>query len=318
MTFDWSSSPKTTQWAAFYSDVEHEVFPVTSGHRFTLTYNLYHTLPTCHPASLNITTSPLHKELQAALKTPHFMREGGTLGFFCRYRYVECESDKFLKFGGAPLAFLKGEDTIIYRVAESLGLSVQLKAICGGRHQFFCGGLDDDYHDTDFIVPSFQHKVNGCINEESDDEAMLAEAFGSVENAKNVHWCVWTEERKVPLLSTIHYGNEATVQVYYQSAALLMEVPKFTSGRGVAVFSCLEQANEEIRKIQAELTEKKTVIEEVEADIEAGDRQLASYQELKELTSDEKMLQNRYTDLVTERNELTCMVPPNKRARIEQ
>ncbi len=296
MTFDWSSSPKTTQWAAFYSDVEHEVFPVTSGHRFTLTYNLYHTLPACHPTSLNITTSPLHKELQSALKTPHFMREGGTLGFFCRYQYVECESDKFLKFGGAP--FLKGEDMIIYCVAESLGLSVQLKAICCGHH--------DNYYDTDFIVPSFQHKVNHEFpDEESNDEAMLAEAFGSVENAKNVRWCVWTEERKVPLLSTIHFGNEATIEVYYQSAALLMEVPKFTSGRGVA---------EEIRKIQAELTEKKTVIEEVEADIEAHST-IASSQELKELKSDEKMLQNRYTDLVTE---LTCMVPPNKRARIEQ
>ncbi|XP_064402955.1 uncharacterized protein LOC135348612 [Halichondria panicea] len=129
ITFDWSSSPTTTQWAAFYSDVEHEVLPVTSGHRFTLTYNLY-TLSACHPVSLDVTTSPLHKELQAALKTPHFMREGGTLGFFCRYRYIECESDEFLKFREAP--FLKGEDMIIYRVAKSLGLSVQLKAICGG------------------------------------------------------------------------------------------------------------------------------------------------------------------------------------------
>ncbi len=94
MTFDWSSTPTTTQWAAFYSDVEHEVLPVTSGHRFTLTYNLYHTLSTCHPVLLDITTSPLHKELQAALKTPHFVREGGTLGFFCCYRYVECESPR--------------------------------------------------------------------------------------------------------------------------------------------------------------------------------------------------------------------------------
>ena len=36
VTFDWSSST-ATQWAAFYSDVEHEVLPVTSGHRITLT-----------------------------------------------------------------------------------------------------------------------------------------------------------------------------------------------------------------------------------------------------------------------------------------
>ncbi len=199
MTFDWSSSPTTTQWAAFYGDVEHEILPVTSGHRFTLTYNLYLTLPACHPASLDITTNPVHKELQAALKTPHFMREGGTLGFFCRYQYVECESDEFLKFGGAP--FLKGEDMIISHVAKSLGLSVQLKAVCSGYIH------DDVYGSTDaeFIVSSFQHKVKEYPDEEYNDQVKLAEVFDHVENAKNVRWCVWMRERKVPLLSTINY-----------------------------------------------------------------------------------------------------------------
>ncbi|KAL6043448.1 Fe2OG dioxygenase domain-containing protein [Balamuthia mandrillaris] len=35
------------KWAAFYSDCEHEILPVTEGHRITLTYNLYseHTSP---------------------------------------------------------------------------------------------------------------------------------------------------------------------------------------------------------------------------------------------------------------------------------
>ena len=92
--FDWSSSSTTAQWAAFYSDVEHEVLPVTSGHRFTLTYNLYHTSPSCHPVSFDIAVNPLYKELLAALQMPHFMREGGTLGFFCQYRYVETDPNK--------------------------------------------------------------------------------------------------------------------------------------------------------------------------------------------------------------------------------
>ena len=43
--FDWSSPPdiprRTASWAVFFSDVEHEVLPVTQGHRITLTYNLY-------------------------------------------------------------------------------------------------------------------------------------------------------------------------------------------------------------------------------------------------------------------------------------
>jgi hypothetical protein len=46
MTFDWSTNRDKPghggiQWAAFYSDCEHEVLEVTNGHRLTLTYNLY-------------------------------------------------------------------------------------------------------------------------------------------------------------------------------------------------------------------------------------------------------------------------------------
>ncbi len=67
----------------------------------------------------------------------------------------------------------------------------------------------------------------------------------------------------------VYYNNAA---VYYQSAALLIQVPKFTSGRGVpvasvqSVLSCIKQVNEEIRKVGAHLTRKKTAIEEFEAD----------------------------------------------------
>lgn len=42
--FDWSSEQtKSIQWAAFFSDCEHEVLEVTDGHRVTLAYNLYRT-----------------------------------------------------------------------------------------------------------------------------------------------------------------------------------------------------------------------------------------------------------------------------------
>lgn len=41
LTYDWASNGmEKLQWAAFYSDCEHEVLEVTSGHRITLTYNL--------------------------------------------------------------------------------------------------------------------------------------------------------------------------------------------------------------------------------------------------------------------------------------
>ena len=42
--YDWSSTASDTSstlhWAAFFSDVEHEVLPVSEGYRVTLTYNL--------------------------------------------------------------------------------------------------------------------------------------------------------------------------------------------------------------------------------------------------------------------------------------
>ncbi len=117
----------------------------------------------------------------------------------------------------------------------------------------------------------------------------------------------------------------------YQSAALLIEVPKFTSSRGnpvdsvQAVLCRIEQVNEEVGKIQAELTKKKTVIEEIEARIEhlKADKEILlcwkKYEMeqqldwMMQLKSDEKMLQNKHTELVTERNELICM---NKRTEL--
>lgn len=41
VTFDWGKQASSVNWAAFYSDCEHEVLEVTSGHRLTVTYNLY-------------------------------------------------------------------------------------------------------------------------------------------------------------------------------------------------------------------------------------------------------------------------------------
>ena len=77
--FDWSGEHNTVQWAAFYSDCEHEVLPVTSGYRVTLTYNLYF-----NASKFQIYTSrnwgrsslPLFGEFSSALRNKHFMSSG--------------------------------------------------------------------------------------------------------------------------------------------------------------------------------------------------------------------------------------------------
>ena len=92
ITYDWSSPAddpvRSIQWAAFFSDVEHEILPVTEGYRVTLTYNLYHSTALSVLPAVDVTTSPFHSNLEAALKHPHFLQEGGVLGFLCQHAYV--------------------------------------------------------------------------------------------------------------------------------------------------------------------------------------------------------------------------------------
>jgi hypothetical protein len=80
MTFDWSGTSQDIKWAAFYSDCEHEVLEVTSGHRITLTYNLYmrHGLGEMagHCEILDAHQLPMYKEAKNALAKPEFMTEG--------------------------------------------------------------------------------------------------------------------------------------------------------------------------------------------------------------------------------------------------
>ncbi len=75
--FDWSGNSGRTavQWAAFYSDCEHEVLEVTSGHRITLTYNLY---ATCWANAAWIDTKQveLFRMLQQSLQVPAFCKDG--------------------------------------------------------------------------------------------------------------------------------------------------------------------------------------------------------------------------------------------------
>jgi 2OG-Fe(II) oxygenase superfamily len=91
--FDWSGrAPDRIQWAAFYSDCEREVTPLLSGHRITLTYNLYHhtTQPKPgHTLPLPVPSFLLYQDLQAALENPGFMSRGGTLGFYCNHAYPQ-------------------------------------------------------------------------------------------------------------------------------------------------------------------------------------------------------------------------------------
>jgi hypothetical protein len=86
-----TAAPTSIVIAAFFSDVEHDVQPVTSGHRVTLTYNLYfegERVSTKHlvsgfpsfPQELEENEKVLRSRFESLLKNPEFLPDGGTLG----------------------------------------------------------------------------------------------------------------------------------------------------------------------------------------------------------------------------------------------
>lgn len=92
--FDWSKGDEhQLQWTAFYGDCEHQVIEVTSGHRITLTYNLYYSevgnlaQPVADPKQL-----ALYSMVQEMYESPGFMNKGALLGFFCNHQYAHPQS----------------------------------------------------------------------------------------------------------------------------------------------------------------------------------------------------------------------------------
>ncbi|PLB43732.1 hypothetical protein P170DRAFT_441188 [Aspergillus steynii IBT 23096] len=129
--FDWSTqSSSTIQWAAFYSDCEHEIKTITHGDRITLTYNLFVTgsivdeisSPT---SAVDPKTLPLHSWMEKLLAKPDFMKEGGVLGIFCSHAYPHTSDLATIQ---VPRA-LKGADLVLYSVFKSLGIELAILPI---------------------------------------------------------------------------------------------------------------------------------------------------------------------------------------------
>lgn len=79
--FDWAAdSGQAIQWAAFYSDCEHEIKHITEGHRVTITYNLCVTEPVgsvlLENPIVQPSTFPLYSYLRGLMQDPVFLKDG--------------------------------------------------------------------------------------------------------------------------------------------------------------------------------------------------------------------------------------------------
>ncbi|KAG9316294.1 nucleophile aminohydrolase [Chiua virens] len=113
-------------FVAFYSDVEHQVLPITSGHRVTLTYNLHFRTQSSIPRALS---GPFYDTLKARLTEliddADTLPNGGYLGIGLCHQYAYDETKRIDSlFDG-----LKGADATLANVCKELELPCTLRLL---------------------------------------------------------------------------------------------------------------------------------------------------------------------------------------------
>ncbi|KAI6046671.1 hypothetical protein EDC04DRAFT_3052548, partial [Pisolithus marmoratus] len=118
-----SSQQPCVGYISFFSDVEHEVRMVTSGHRVTLTYNLYFVSETGVAAPTISMPTPYDQALAEALyelmTNDYVLPYGGYLGIGLRRQYPVTDCTDVTNFRN----YLKGPDAVLGRVLSALGVS---------------------------------------------------------------------------------------------------------------------------------------------------------------------------------------------------
>ncbi|EFJ22281.1 hypothetical protein SELMODRAFT_416753 [Selaginella moellendorffii] len=113
-------------WAAFFSDCEHEVMEVTSGHRLTLTYNLF--VENSTTPKTDFSGTQLYKLFVEAKESEQKM----TLGFPCKHLYAQGSG-------------LKGDDAFVYHTALSAGLNASVCSVWSREDGFRASRRNPDF-----------------------------------------------------------------------------------------------------------------------------------------------------------------------------
>lgn len=241
-------------YVAFFSDIEHEVTPVTSGHRITLTYNLY--FDDGGPVSPNDAVSEhlisprppnqvrFREVFAALLEDPEFLADGGTLAFGLRHIYpIKNDLNHVYKI-------LKGSDAVVYQSVLALGYEPVLYVYYGKR-----GVMIDKV--VDF---SRWERVFGSEESIRIDEVVQIEGGVPVhpEGASIVHtvdvpegaewegieWVTQVTElnRQADAIFRAHVGNEPEMEWVYGDVCLVVRVGKAGDRLGYRTVAQLERA----------------------------------------------------------------------------
>jgi hypothetical protein len=210
------SSPSVA-YIAFYSDVEHEVMPVETGYRVTLTYNLYFSTrdPLASSSGVKLPSEvALKTTLSDLLDDSAFLSKGGYIGFGLRHEYP-------LKTGPygdlrAMLNYLKGSDAVVKKVCEALSLKCSLEVIYQGEESEVM---------VDHVV-----EFEGYRNLQDPIEDVLENYADAVSDP--IWWITHTTSFNEVKSAYVRYGNEATLDYLYGTLALIVHVKAFRDRKG--------------------------------------------------------------------------------------
>ena len=248
ISFDWSATsdypPCKLKWAAFYSEVEHEILPVTEGHRVTMTFNLYSVQlepfsgygvklapATSNDPIVDYSSLPFYQELQSAIRNPAFMREGGILGFPCHHCY-DAVKEK-LNHEENLSVLLKGSDNVVYSVAKLLSLNVSVKPVNCEMNAV----LNRFKKCEEEIVTRLNSDYYYRLRTEFEDYESSIEVIQEFYDVKFTEAIAWATRSGKPYLACVftrlkhEHENPDTLDFLYQEAAILITVPKWCKER---------------------------------------------------------------------------------------
>ncbi|KAI0311610.1 hypothetical protein OF83DRAFT_1150151 [Amylostereum chailletii] len=217
----------------FFSDVEHEVTPVTSGQRVTLTERerrqIQHALPLnddiekgnddkSNTPSLSILHNPnevaIRTAIESVLVDPTFFATGGTLGFGLHHVYP------FYKSISHVHRCLKGSDATLYRVFSALGFEPTVYLLYRFGYNGACllpEPLEAHFNkeaDTEFRLDRYLRSNNGIIVDRVDGEL-----------DEEVMWVTKPrEDLNRADISYLMYGNEVSAECGYGNMCLVVRV----------------------------------------------------------------------------------------------
>lgn len=214
-------------YAAFYSDVEHEVFPVTLGSRVTLTYNLYKEQDTHNQVTVNDTRTPdimpeIKQSLSKFLDDPAFFSGGGMLGFGLRHQYPLRANRGAYDVEDVDL--LKGSDAAICRACQSLSLSVDVQVSYvpqdDSKRKYLVDGELGNFNLLDGSLSSWMEAERGVESVKDQEDSQDSR----VRHTTRIFW-VTPRMGLNRLTSTFaHYGNEPDIGYLYGDICLVVQL----------------------------------------------------------------------------------------------